>query len=105
MSDEIAMRGAERIAQRGQGGSMLAHEAIPELIRLLRAVADGTVSASEALARVPEVDNPGQVPKTYWSAVTRLELEAEHGLGVGADEDFWRWTASEFRKLADRLEG
>ncbi|MFN8587867.1 MAG: hypothetical protein U0704_08675 [Candidatus Eisenbacteria bacterium] len=82
---------------------MTVREACLEFARLLREVADGRMSAAEALARRPQLA-PGTagVPVTWGSAVAKLEIEAEFPV---LDEPATREAfAAEWRALADRLE-
>jgi hypothetical protein len=76
------------------------------LAAILRAVASGGISARVALGRVPAVEDPENVPKTWGSAVVELERQAqeiEH-FGDLLDPYTKAWFSSTLTKLADRLE-
>ena len=81
---------------------MTAREACTEWVRILRAVAAGQMSPSEALVRRPEVDDDRSVPDAFWSARNKLESEVEHGAHELPEAA--AYFASEVQKLADRIE-
>ena len=77
-------------------------EACAAWIRVLRSVAAGETSPSEALTMIPHVSDDTTVPSAFWSARDLLEQESEFGSESPEMKDHFRDVMT---KLADRIEG
>jgi len=80
---------------------MSPHEACAEWVRILRALATGEMSPTEALAKRPEVREDSDVPSAFWSARDLIEQEIESGSDAPEFRDRFREV---MRTLADRIE-
>ncbi len=85
---------------------MTTREACVAFATLLRAVADGTITPADAIARAPNVQGWEGVPVTWGSALVKLESYASDVADFGDDlpAEIREWRATELQKLAGRIE-